>query len=309
MAVLGSKIYACCWRSCKIFVFSNESGCQPKCDETIRYTTFEISSIPQNKIMKFPWDMIGYEIEDSTNQTIQRLLISDNQWDDGCLWIVEHPNDDDKRNVGRIEVDGIPDKMSLISFDDCQCVALLKREQNNHGEYEWRLDIIELSEIYVGAEQLPIKKSIPLLRQDNIKHPWHVVQLKALHLLILHETVSSTPTEHEYLITELDSNGAMLRFFNPFTKKDKILPQNLWPQHMAIGEKDRIYISDYGNELVVTVDYQTETRIPEVFLEYSKHSLVGPIRLQYLKGQNQLIVAQVGQISVFQTEAPTPRIT
>ena len=288
MVSLGNNIYACCWWFDKVYVCCYESEESEK----------KPIDIPG---MKFPWDMIGYEIKDSENQAVEMLLISDNQWDDGCLRIVEHPNDDDKRKVGRIRVDGIPDKMSLIIFDRVQCVALLVRKKDTRDQFKWHLDIIKTNQISGDCTELTVHISFSLSCFDVIKHPWHVVQLEYKNLILLHETNSSTHEQHDFLITELSVTGNeidIIQSIDPFYPTSK---RNLWPQHMAIDENDRLYICDYGNELVVTVDYEFEQA--KVFLDFRSKPIVGPIRLQYLKGQDQLLVAQVGQISVFQTEA------
>ena len=258
---LRNRIYVVTWKSSHVYTFSSESPFSSLPDED-----FEIPAL------KYPWDMVAF-------QEPQVLFISDTQWDtDGSLLKVQLPGKD----VQKFALDGRPEKLSVGSKN--QLLILVKKVTTDGNEIEsWNLG-------FYDVKSVSCQKNI--LLPSEIKHPWHAVQTSNETIVVLYES-----RKQPWLIGEMSANGEMIRTLdlksaNPDLELD-------WPQHLAIDEKNRIFMTDYNREEVIMVDPELKTA--KIVFDSESTGLIGPIRLCYIREKQQLIVGQVGQFSIFKT--------
>ena len=259
---LRNRIYVVTWKSGHVYTFSSESPFSSLPDED-----FEIPAL------KYPWDMVAF-------QELHVLFISDTQWDtDGSLLKVQLPG----KHVQKFALDGRPEKLSVGSKN--QLLILVKKVVMKHGKEieSWNLG-------FYDVKSVSCQKNISL--PPEIKHPWHAVQTSNETIVVLYES-----RKQPWLIGEMSANGEMIRTLdlksaNPDLELD-------WPQHLAIDEKNRIFMADYNREEVIMVD--PELTKAKIVFDSESTGLIGPIRLCYIREKQQLIVGQVGQFSIFKT--------
>ena len=242
VAWLEENIYVVCRSSNIVSVHPDQESIDGSTDGNIEL-----------KGMKDPYDMAASELSRS-------IFICDRGL---CLWKIQMPG----REIGRWEVDGKPNNLS-ISSSDVLVVCVVRDDSNYLNLYR--------------SSDMMFMESIPLPTEINVLY--HAVQLSNGNLII---SYSMKDDPDVILISELSVDGRkFVRRFDP-----RSFALNCWMSYyISIDEDENIFLPDINNDRIVQL-HSRWTDV-QILLNRDQHSIESPRSLCYIQEKQQLIVGQ-----------------
>ena len=214
VAWLENKIYVACYKSLRLYVYSDEEPFHRLEEEEIDITEnthpYDIAACSQNRILY---------ISDRINKT---------------LWKIQLAEGDQSPQLSKTSVDGKPIDLFVMSSDD----LLLTVEHESRRRLE----------IYIySPKDFTRPRIIPI--SADVHHAWHAVQLSSGTFVIANRSVDLIRVGRVYFLQEISGEGEVLRSFESTYDNESITPF-----HLAVDSKDNILCCDALRKAVFILD-------------------------------------------------------
>lgn len=224
---------------------------------------------------------IKYPVDIGSDENKNCLYVSDFQ--EKCVWKV----------TGEIE----PGAEHMIT----KWVSTNYEPHSLSVSNDGRLLVVDMywSILHIYKSDAQHIRSIDLPR--DIENTRHAVETSDGNFIIIHQWVenvgegesgsSGREGKPNWTISEVTSDGKMIRSFNPSNKTQELLD----PKHLSLDDDDRVFVADNDNHGVVLFDSLLKwNRSICPTNEVNEEIVQWPQRLCYDEGKKQLIVGGKG---------------